>query len=170
MKTRFLIVIGILIFVTMGVVIYLDTFPYFSPSTKENPYGIEAKVMIQSTYFSPPIKQDEPIKPQDVLWFRYNTKQLVNITEFTICKEFDCIPYQPANGPPLQPDSSTNIDSWGGGPLGDLPWKIGDTVHIWVKARHIYSSENGDLIKFDDPGLNIDLGESKIIRGSTERI
>jgi hypothetical protein len=170
MKTRLLIIIGILIFVTMGVIIYLDTLPYFSPSTNENPYGIEAKVMIQSTYVSPPIQQDEPIKPQDVLWFRYNTKELVNIIGFTICNGSNCITHQPGSGPPLHPEPSAEIDLWGGGTLGDLPWKIGDIVHIWVNTRHVYSSGNGDLIDLNDPVSRIDLGESKITRGDTMRI
>ncbi len=166
MKTRLLIIIIVFI---IGVTIYLGAFSYFTPSTKENPYGIEARVMIQSTYLSPPIQPKSPIEPQDVLWLRYNTKQSVDLREFIICNGPYCITHQSGNEPP-HPELSGFSEKLGGGTIGDLPWKIGDTVHIWVKTRHIYSSENGDLIKFDDPGLNIDLGESKIIRGPTERI
>jgi len=61
------------------------------------------------------------------------------------------------------------LTAWDGGTPGDLPWKIGDTVHIWVKTSPGGISEDGYLIHLNESITRIDLGESKIIRGETIR-
>lgn len=169
MKTRFLIIIGCIVIVTIiGVFFYLSAFSYFTPNTTENLYGIEARVMIQSTYFSPPVQPKGPIEPQDALWFRYNTKLPVDLLEFTVCNGTSCITHYSGNGPP-SPELSGYPEKWAGGTLGDMPWKVGDVVHIWVKASPVVS-ENEKLQRLNNTVSNIDLGESKIIHGGTIRI
>ena len=172
MKTRLLIIIGITaIAITTIVYVIIPMYGLQWWSTydpRENPYGVEARIMIQSTYFSSPIEPKDPIEPQDVLWLRYNTKHHVDLREFEVCNGLYCIAFIPANGPP-SPELSGFPEKWAGITLGDLPWKIGDTVHIWTKASPVDMSKDGYLIHLNEPITSIDLGELKIIRGETIR-
>jgi hypothetical protein len=47
--------------------------------------------------------------------------------------------------------------------LGDLSWKVGDTVNIRIKVMPVTLLDNGSLIRYPENIMFVDLGESKII-------
>lgn len=55
---------------------------------------------------------------------------------------------------------------WGGGTIGDIPWKIGETVNIKVKAASASMKivDNSESWSYDERQAEwIDLGDSQII-------
>lgn len=169
MKTRIVLIsaITMAIFGTVFFLYSLSSYD-FAPSTKENPYGVTARVLIQPTYFSPPIPPKDPIEPQDVLWFRYHSQEPIQLVGYNICNGMMCIKSEIQSYSPHDPANLDKPQKWTGGTIGDLPWNEGDAVHIRVKIKPVTISEDGTIIPQDDKFTFIDLGKSKIIKSTSE--
>jgi len=165
-----LFIIGIPFIIIIGLSVYLLNSYDFTPSTKENPFGVEAKVLVQPTYFSPRVQSESSSYPQDVLWFRYNSKEPIDLIGYTICNGIFCTKAQTYSYSPPAPEWKNYPEMWAGNTLGDLHWKEGDKVHIWIRVSPVEITEMGDRVSVSEPVFYIDLGESEIILGPIERI
>jgi hypothetical protein len=165
-----LLIIGISSVITIGLILYLLNSYDFTPSTMENPYGVDARVLVQPTYFSPGIQTESSNFPQNVLWFRYNSKEPIDLIGYTICNGIFCIKAETYSYSPPAPEWKDFPEMWAGNTLGDLHWKVGDSVHIWIKVSPVEITETGERMSLSEPVFYIDLGESKIIQGPIERI
>ena len=169
---RRIVFLALIISVTagLGTIWYLAGSFDFAPSTKDNPYGVQAKVIISPTTFSPPIEPKIPIEPIPVLWFRYNSEKPVQLIGYNVCNGLFCIKREVGGSyGPAAPELMDQPDKWAGGTMGDLHWKVGDTVHIRIKIKTVTISDDGQVILDSDKMMFIDLGESKIIQGDIVR-
>lgn len=159
-------IIGVVIASVFGIGFTLHAaIPYdFTPSTKENPYGIAARVLVQPTYPPSLSQQKNPIEQQDVLWFRYTSQEPIRMLGYNICNGISCINNEIESYSQHHSKNSDKPQKWAGGTLGDLPWNVGDTVHIRVKMQPVMISEDGAITPLLDQIFFIDLGESKIIK------
>jgi hypothetical protein len=151
----------------IGFILYDAIYYDFTPSTKENPYGVAARVLIQPTYHSSLSQQKNPIEPQDTLWFRYTSQEPIRIMGYNICNGILCINNKSEGYSQHNPKNFDKPQKWAGGTLGDLPWNVGDTVHIRVKIQPVMISEDGAISTLDDHVLFVDLGKSKILKVSS---
>ena len=143
MKTR--IIIGIVIasigIVTVSVfgiqfLLHAATSYDLTPSTKENPYGVDARVLVQTRYPPSPIYQKN-LMEQDVLQFRYNSQEPIRMMGYNICNGILCIHDDNERYSLHDPKNFDKPQKWAGTSLGDLPWNVGDTVHIRVKIQPV---------------------------------
>jgi hypothetical protein len=87
---------------------------------------------------------------------------------YNICNGILCIHDDNERYSAHDPKNFDKPQKWAGTSLGDLPWNVGDTVHIRVKVQPVMISEDGAIIPLDDPILFVDLGESKIVKVASE--
>ena len=168
MKTRLLVTsIVVTIFAVVSLLHIANSYD-FAPSTKENPYGVAARVLIEPTIPPSMIKPKVPSEPRDVLYFKYTSQEPVQIVGYNICNGILCIKDESLSYSPSNPTNANEPHKWGGGTLGDRPWNVGDTVHIRIKVKPVTISEDGTLVPQDGKMTFIDLGESKIIKSTSE--
>jgi len=138
----------------------------FAPSTKENPFGVEARLVYEHNMrISCPI---EPCGPLNAFVLKHNSREPVQFVAFNICGGIFCIKQEGfgGHGPPA-PELASQPEKWGGGTVGQIPWSIGDVVDIRVKVKPAHILEDGKVV-FDEKIWFIDLGESKIIEVENE--
>lgn len=133
----------------------------FSPSTKENPYGFEAVLAYQRNLTHSCMIP--PCHPVDVFTFSFHSEKPAWLVGYNICGGISCIK---ANGgknyQSASPHLSENVEKWAFSTIGNLPWKVGDTVNIRVKVMPAIILEDGRVVEGNRTDF-IDLGESKVI-------
>ena len=169
---RRIVFLAIIISVTagLGTIWYLASSFDFEPATKENPFGIQAVVAyVHDLKISCPTS---PCGPINALMFKVISKEDVQLWEYNICNGIHCI----RGGGVGSLRGTTEWDgmpqAWGGGTIGDLPWKVGDTVWIRVKVAPVTITNDGfeeEIIPQPENAMFIDLGTSKIIDLNDER-
>ncbi|MDE1766773.1 MAG: PD40 domain-containing protein [Thaumarchaeota archaeon] len=144
-----------------------------SGPTTDNPLGITASVVVeQDTSMMCPVKCT--ISPTPHLVLRSHSG--AEFVGYRVCDGGSCktgrlsdsinaslesIP-QNYSGPTGLTPSDIN--------LGDLPWQVGDTVHVIVKAFPVALQPNDILVRQPERTAVVDLGESKITGlGATEQ-
>ena len=169
---RSVVLLTIIISGTAGLITswYLASSFDFEPATKENLFGIQAVVAyVHDLKISCP---GSPCGPVNGLMFKTISKENVELLEYNICNGIHCI----RGGGLGFLRGTTEWDgmpqAWGGGTIGDLPWKAGDTVWIRVKVAPvtITNDEFEEKIIVDPTNVMfVDLGTSKIIDLYDER-
>ncbi|MEO9309413.1 MAG: hypothetical protein ABI337_03865 [Nitrososphaera sp.] len=155
-----LTVIIVVIVISSGLLWNFTNSYDFAASTTENPFGIEATLAyVKDLKISCPI---HPCGPVNSFMFKYISNEPVQLISYNICGGFTCIKrdgfgsYEPAH-----PELSEHPEKWGGSTVGEIPWKVGDTIHIRVKVKPVDVMENGTVV-YEDKIFFIDLGQSKI--------
>jgi len=135
----------------------------FAPSTKDNPLSVEARVVygIDTAIMCP---QEPCSPPSPIFQFRYYSHLPMQLLGYNICDGISCIKNEGfVTYTITKPGLSGHPEQWGGGTIGNVPWKIGDTVHIRVKVEPVTINDSGNIIPQSDKMMFVDLGESKII-------
>jgi len=159
------LVTGLLLFLLVMYGLTIIDFD-FAFSNKNNPYGIQAIVAYSPEEFSYLKEKSIQQQQNDILWFRYYSQEPIYLLGYYICNGIFCLKkLDDGSYSPIALELVNQPKKWAGTTLGDLPWKIGDTVNIKVKvAPVIIQKDEGE----EKIGLNyekvivIDLGESKI--------
>ena len=170
MKTLHL---GIIIVGTVAIGIYIIWFftsSYdFSTYTKDNPLGIEAKVIYNyNPYLMCPFLPCHPSKTFQLDFTSKEGSELIsyNICDGIFCTKKDSFENHIINAHEQNPGIAFGkVTAYESGPimLGDLSWKVGDTVNIRIKVMPVTLLDNGSLIRYPEKIMFVDLGESKII-------
>src|SRR5574340_744241 len=137
-----------------------------SNPTTENPLGIQAKVaMEKDTLISCIRKCDIPPTPHLILI----SEKGAQFVGYQVCDGASCkkdvldnslyahLAQVPQNYSGAVGLEASHIN------LGNLPWSVGDTVHILVKAFPVTLQPNNIVIREPEKTMVIDFGESKII-------
>ncbi len=159
MKTLHLIVIAASISIGSASIVYFASFYDFAPSTTDNPFGINATVSYVHNLKTSCIRQ--PCGPLNTFGLSYTSQKPVQLISYNICGGIYCIKQEnfASYGRGGTPDSTV----WGGSTtLGEIPWKVGDTVNVRLKVQPITIKENGDMVPEPENMVFIDLGQSKI--------
>jgi hypothetical protein len=160
MKTlHYLPIIIIAVSASVGsVVIWYVTSSYdFTPSTKDNPFGIKATVSYVHNLKISCIRN--PCGPFNAFELLYTSQKPVQIISYNVCGGIYCIKQGDfaSYGRGGTPDSPV----WGESmTLGSIPWKVGDVVDIRLKVQPV--GINGDLVPESQNMMFIDLGKSMI--------
>lgn len=130
----------------------------FAPSTTDNPFGIQAElVYVKDLKISCPM---QPCGPLDAFGFRYTSQKPVQLVAYNICGGIFCIKREGFGSYGIGGNETHR--TWGGGQtVGDIPWKVGDTVNIRVKVKPVEILEDGKVMPKDGIFF-IDVGKSKI--------
>ena len=148
----------------LGLTWYLASSFDFQPATEENPLGIQAVVA-----YVHDIKtscQISPCGPFNALMFKVISKEDVQLWEYNICNGIHCIRGGGAGFLRGTTEWDGMPQAWGGGTIGNLPWKVGDNVWIRVKVAPVTITNDGfeeEIIPQPENVMFIDLGTSKII-------
>lgn len=136
----------------------------FAPSTTDNPFGIRAElVYVKNLKISCPM---QPCVPLSAFGFRYTSQKPVQLVAYNICGGISCIKREGFGSYGIGGNEEHRI--WGGSEtVGDIPWKVGDTVNIRVKVKPVQILENGEVVP-QDKIFFIDVGKSKIIETSDD--
>lgn len=157
MKTRLWIIIPI---VLLGITTVILTNSYdFAPSTKLDPYDLDARLLYVHNISHSCITQ--PCSQFDSFVFGVASQKPVQIVGANICGGIYCIKDIGAISYNLPTNHTISDEDFGGGSLGSIPWNVGDTVNIRVKVKQAHILENGDVV-FDEKVDFIDLGQSMI--------
>jgi len=156
-KTK-LAVIAVPIAITAALSWYFVSSYDFAPSTTDNPFGVRAElVYVKDLKISCPI---QPCGPLNAYMFRYNSQKPVQLVSYNICGGVFCIKREGFGSYGIGGNETHR--TWGGGQtVGDIPWKVGDTVNIRVKVKPVEILENGKVMPKDEMFF-IDVGKSKI--------
>jgi hypothetical protein len=131
----------------------------FAPSTKDNPFRINATVSFVHNMKISCIRQ--PCEPFNAFGLSYTSQEPVQIISYNICGGIYCI--KQGNFASYGRGGTPDNPTWEGGTtLGKIPWKVGDIVDIKLKIQPVIIKENGDIIPEPEKMSFIDLGESKI--------
>jgi hypothetical protein len=141
----------------------------FSAFTKDNPLGIEANVIYNyNPYLMCPFL---PCHPSETFQLNFTSKEGSELISYNICDGIFCIKKDSFENHIINAHAQITGVSFGrttaykASPvmLGDLSWKVGDTVNIRVKVMPVTVLDNGSLIRYPEKIMFVDLGESKII-------
>jgi hypothetical protein len=172
MKTLQISIIGgVCIATAIGIyIIWFFTSSYdFSTYAKDNPLGIEAKVIYDyNPYLMCPFS---PCHTSKTFQLNFTSKQGSELMAYNICDGIFCIKKDSFESRIINAQAQNpsiafgRVNAYEAGPiiLGDLPWKVGDTVNIRVKAMPVTLLDNGSLVRYPEKTMSVDLGESKII-------
>lgn len=138
-------------------------------STTENPLGINAKVIMeQDTLISCIKKCDIPPTPHLVL----SSEKGAQFVGYQVCDGISCKKdtldnslYVHLEQVPQNYSGTTGFEA-GHINLGNLPWQVGNMVHVVVKAFPVTMQQNGTVIREQEKIVTVDLGESKIAGNS----
>ena len=170
MKTLHLaIIIGGTVAIGIYIIWFFTNSYDFSTSTKDNPLGIEAKVIY--AYNRDLMCQFLPCHTSKIFQLNFTSKQgseliSYNICDGIVCTKKDSFENHVINAHAQNPSISFGrITAYQASPviLGDLSWKVGDTVNIRIKVMPVTLLDNGSLIRYPEKIMFVDLGESKII-------
>ena len=137
-----------------------------SNSTTENPLGIKAQIVMEvDRGIMCPTKCVIPPTPHLVLTSEKGAQFVgYQVCNGTLCKKdkldnslYAHLAQVPQNYSGTVWLEASHIN------LGNLPWSVGDRVHILVKAFPVTLQTNNVVIREPEKTMVIDLGESKII-------
>jgi hypothetical protein len=171
MKTlRITIITGVCIAMAIGIyTIWFFTNSYdFSTYTKDNPLGIEANVIYD---YNPYLMCPQlPCHAANTFQLNFTSKEGSELMSYNICDGLSCTKKESFENHIVNVYPKSAVIKFGGvsaykaGPvmLGDLSWKVGDTVNIRVKVIPVTMLDNGSLIRYPEKIMFVDLGESQI--------
>lgn len=183
MKTLHLVIItggSIGIIVTISVFTFFYVSPWtsitavsdaldLSNPTNNNPLGIKAEVVMEpDRLISCPTKCVIPSTPHLVLTSNNGTQFVsYEVCNGNSCKK-DLTQYVYARMSDV-PQNYTGTVALTPVPINlyDLSWKVGDTVHIIIKAFPVILQPYKDMIREPEKTMVVDLGDSKILGNST---
>lgn len=159
MKTLTLPIIIISTFVGSLTIWYFASFYDFAPSTTNNPFGINATVSyVHDLKISCPVPSCGPL---NAFGLSYASQKPIQLVSYNICGGIYCI--KQGNFVSYGRGGTPDNPVWGGSmTLGNIPWKVGDTIYIRLKVQPVIIKENGDVIPEPEKIMFIDLGPSKI--------
>lgn len=159
MKTLRLIIIVISISIGSASILYFASFYDFAPSTTNNPFGINVTVSYMHNLKISCIRQ--PCEPVNAFGLSYTSQKPVQLISYNICGGIYCI--KQGNFASYGRGGTPDSPVWGGSTtLGEIPWKVGDTVNVRLKVQPVTIKENGDMVPEPEKMVFIDLGQSKI--------
>jgi hypothetical protein len=172
MKTLHIsIIAGVCVAIALVIyMVWLFTSSYdFSTYTKDNPLGIEANVIYN--YNLDLMCPQLPCHASNTFQLNFTSNEGSELIAYNICDGIFCtkkagfdnnIPYVHLT---IAAINFGGVPTYSAGPvmLGDLLWKVGDTVNIRVKVMPVTILDNGSLIHYPEKIMFVDLGESKII-------
>lgn len=158
MKKSKITLIIVPVAVALGFITHLANSYDFAPSTTENQFGIQANLAyVKDLKISCPIA---PCGPFNAFMFKYTAQKPVQLIGYNICGGIFCIKHESSS---YGLGGNETHPFWGGSEtVGQIPWKIGDAVHIRVKVKPVIVANDGEVIPQDEIFF-IDVGESKII-------
>ena len=159
--------------ITVPIVVAVTITWYFANSydfeqySRENPLGVSARVLYDINHPVPCIKQ--PCKPHPTYLLQLDSEQGSEIQAFSICNKVLCTKkifsdFQVVNVRSANPQAVSAAVNTPYVELLDFPWKVGDTVHIKVRAMPVILLDNGTLVHYPDRLMFIDLGQSTIVQ------
>jgi hypothetical protein len=172
---------GLAIPITIGlatgiVFVFVMSFPttFQNPpvlyATTDNPLGFDARVAFVRNYTHSCIKS--PCPDAELFMLKTIHTKPAWLFGYRVCNEsipFACVQeegFSSASANPSSEERARPPAFWGGATMGDLNWKVGSTVHIWVKISPnvITIENNSEVFHVDEKNIGwVDLGESKII-------
>lgn len=172
MKTLHLTIIGsVCIAIAIGIyTIWFFTNSYdFSTYRKDNPLGIEANVICNYNPYLMCLQL--PCHASDIFQLNFTSKEGSELIAYNICDGILCTKKEGFENhvinvhPKIVGINFGGVTAYTADPiiLGDLPWKVGDTVNIRLKVIPVTIPDNGSLIRYPEKIMFVDLGESKII-------
>ncbi len=170
MKTlHLIIIIGGTVAIGIYTIWFFTNSYDFSTSTKDDPLGIEAKVTYNyNPYLMCPFL---PCHPSKTFQLSFTSKEGSELIAYNICNGIFCIKKDSFENRVINAHEQNpaitfpRATAYQAGPimLGDLSWKVGDTVNIRIKVMPVTLLDNGSLIRYPEKIMFVDLGESKII-------
>lgn len=144
---------------TIGVLLFF-TYYDFTPSTKENKFGINALVIHSPLYMGCPTVNCQPN-----YYLKINSKSTTLLLGYNICDGNSCVKQDGlAISLPLVDVLHPDYRKL---PLPDnLPWKDGDSVNIQVKVSGSSMMDNTLYYASTTSNIWVDLGKSEIVRSS----
>lgn len=137
---------------TIGAMLFFLYYYDFTPSTKENEFGIHALVVR-----APPFMGgcDNPLCHYSGYVLKISSEKHVFLTGYNICKEIFCVR---EDGLSVSLDETYVVTSI----ISDVPWKVGDTVSIRAKVSHPYNMAGSFIANLLNMSF-VDLGNSKVM-------
>ncbi|MGI0046515.1 MAG: hypothetical protein ACREBB_04925 [Nitrosotalea sp.] len=153
---RLIVVVALTSSLTVGISTFLAYCYDFEQSTKENEFGIKAMVV----HTPPPMACPQTPCHFSGYMLKINSKIHAFLTGYDICKGIFCVRQDNLAvflhvTYPTSPFVYVIIS-------GDVPWKVGDTVNIRVKASPPFNMA-GNYISNPLEAKFIDLGNSQVI-------
>ena len=170
MKTlKLAIIIGGTVAIGIYIIWFFTNSYDFSTSTKDNLLGIEAKVIYDyNRYMTCPFL---PCHTSKTFQLNFTSREGSELIAYNICDGIFCIKKDNFENRVINAHAQNQgiafgrVTAYEAGPiiLGDLSWKVGDTVNIRIKVMPLTLLDNGSLIRYPEKIMFVDLGESKII-------
>jgi hypothetical protein len=133
-----LVVIAVVIAIITVLGWYFASSYDFAPSTTDNPFGVQATLeYVKDLKISCPIS---PCDPLNAFMLSYHSKKPVQIVSYNICGGIFCI----------KRDGIGYSLGGGRGTVGEIPWRLGDTVDIRVKVKPVEILEDGKVMPKDE--------------------
>ncbi len=141
----------------------------FSTYTKDNPLGIQANVIYN---FNPYLMCPQlPCHASNTFQLNFTSKEGSELIAYNICDGMFCIKKEGFENhiisvhPKIAGINFGEASAYQSGPvmLGNVTWKVNDTVNIRIKAIPVTLLDNGSLIYYPENMMLVDLGESKIV-------
>lgn len=140
----------------------------FSTYTMENPLGIHAKVVYGYNHnMTCPFS---PCNQSKTFQLNFTSKEGSELIAYNICDEIICTKKEGFENRVINAHAQHGVIAFGtitaykAGPiiLGNLPWKVSDTVDIRIEVIPVTVFDNGSLVRYPEKIMFVDLGESKI--------
>ncbi|MGI0073402.1 MAG: hypothetical protein ACREA3_06295 [Nitrosotalea sp.] len=168
---HFSIIAGVCVAIAIGIyMIWFFTSSYdFSTYTKDNPLGFEANVIYN---YNPYLMCPQlPCHASNTFQLNFTSIEGSELIAYNICDGIFCTKKEGFDNhviyvhPKIAGINFGSVPAYNAGPvmLGDLPWKVGDTVNIRIKVMPVTILDNGSLIHYPEKTMFVDLGKSKII-------
>ncbi len=166
MKKKRLFAIAISVIIIIGLALFLVNSYDFTPSTRDNPHGLDARVV--KTIWNP---TDDGMWPPELAETRvifrlyHNSKDPLEYFGYNICSGVFCIKEESGQyGSVRESNLGNNMQQWPDFNIASYPWwNAGDTVNIRIKVKPTTMLENGTIVGSNDNMIFIDLGESQIL-------
>jgi hypothetical protein len=162
---------------------------YLIPAQQENPYRVDARIAYVHDISHSCIKQPcyklagymlKMINDEPMFLLGYSICNIDYITRgivFSACIKseggdsfmrgyFTLYPEEQEQAKAYHIEVRKDFEKWGGSTIGDIPWEIGETVNIKVKAASASMRivDNSESWSYDESqAVWIDLGDSQII-------
>lgn len=168
MKTLHLAITGGAIAIAVSIFWVFASSYDFSTYAMENPFGIQAKVVYD--YNHNMMCPFSPCSQSKTFQLNFTSKEGSELIAYNICDGFICTKKEGFENRVINAHAQHGVIAFGtitayeAGPiiLGNLPWKVGDTVDIRIKIIPVTVSDNGSLVRYPEKIMFVDLGESRI--------
>src|SRR5260370_20500919 len=148
------IIIGGTVAIGIYIIWFITNSYDFSTYTKDNPLGIEAKVIYNyNPYLMCPYL---PCHPSKTFQLNFTSKEGSELIAYNICDGIFCIKKDSFENRVINAHAQNigiafgRVTAYEPGPimLGDFPCKVGDTVNTRIKVIPVTLLDNGSLIRY----------------------